>query len=329
MVCRPRHLKEREMDGDHHESDAIAVVISVLTFRRLERLAQLLPELLAQAADLGLDPVFTTRVLVVDNDPAAGARALVSGFGAAVSYVHEPLPGIAAARARAVSEAGDADVVVFIDDDVFPRPGWLLEMLGTWRRLGRPAGVVGRVCPEHAGAMDAWIAAGGFFTRRSYPTGTRVQAGSSANLLLDLRLLHELDLTFDSRLGLRGGEDTLLTRTITARGHALVWCDEAAVSDVIPPSRLTRQWVLKRAFSHGVVASRVDILLSGHPVRTRIRLALGAVVRVLGGVGQALAGLVTRQVSRHARGYRMAYRGAGVLSGAIGRDVVEYERSAT
>ena len=47
-------------------------------------------------------------------------------------YVHEPAPGISAGRNRALDEAGDADLLSFIDDDEVPRPGWLSALIDTW-----------------------------------------------------------------------------------------------------------------------------------------------------------------------------------------------------
>src|SRR3954469_16278179 len=76
-------------------SGAKSVVVAVLTYRRTDRLAGLLPQLVQQAAAVG------AAVLVVDNDPEASARPVAAG--SPVRYVHEPRPGIAAARNRALA----------------------------------------------------------------------------------------------------------------------------------------------------------------------------------------------------------------------------------
>lgn len=70
------------------------VVVAVLTYRPPQDLAAVLL-LLVRQADRCADSV---EVLVVDNDPEAGARGLVPAFTGPVRYVHEPTPGIAAAR---------------------------------------------------------------------------------------------------------------------------------------------------------------------------------------------------------------------------------------
>jgi glycosyltransferase involved in cell wall biosynthesis len=94
--------------------------VVVPTFRRVERLEHLLPALVDQAATIG------ARVIVIDNDPDAGARATVTGWAdVGVRYAHEPRPGISAARNRGIDESALADALVYIDDDEMPAPGWL------------------------------------------------------------------------------------------------------------------------------------------------------------------------------------------------------------
>jgi len=305
------------------------VVLGVLTYRRPAELARILPALLDQAVDLERQHGCSVSVLVVDNDAEGSADAVARAAGDRVRYVQETEPGIAPARARAVVEAGSADALVFIDDDELPRPGWLVNLVSTWMQHGSPAGVAGRVTPTYPDDLDPWIKAGGFFSRRAYATGTAVPAASSANLLLNLDLLRELHLNFDAGLGMRGGEDTLLTSTLTRSGHEVVWCAEAEVLDLIPRARMNRGWVLRRSLSHGVAASRIEIALARHAVPVRGRLLLTGASRVLGGVLLAASGRVRRSLRAQALGSRLSYRGAGMVLGAIGYDLVEYKRSGS
>ena len=326
----PRSAIQRERTGMSDapaEAGTLQVTIGVLTFKRTDALARLLPQLTAQAAQLDADGTTATSVLIVDNDPAGSAAAAAASAGSPVLYVQETTPGIAAARARAVTESAAADLLIFIDDDEWPTRGWLAAMVRTWRDHGQPAGVVGRVSPTYDGEMDPWIKAGGFFTRRQYATGTPVPAASSANLLLDLAVLRARGLNFDTRLGLRGGEDTKLTRTLARAGERLVWCNEAEVIDVIPPARMDWRWVLRRAFSHGAVTSRIEIGFGNLPSLIRVKLAMLALARLLTGLTQATVGWIRRDLVPQARGARLMYRGAGMLVGALGRDVIEYRRS--
>ena len=204
----------------------VHVTVAVPTYRRPDDLRAVLPLLLAQAREAG--GRYTADVLVVDNDPEGTGAAVVHELAADdLRYVAEPTPGIAAVRNRAIDEAAGSTLLAFIDDDERPAAGWLAALLRTWSATGA-AGVVGRVRAEYvAGELDPWIAAGGFFARRSLPTGSAVTVAATSNLLLDLGQVRDLGVRFDPALGAGGGEDTLFTRSLARSGGRLVWCDEA------------------------------------------------------------------------------------------------------
>jgi GT2 family glycosyltransferase len=320
---------------------ADGLVIAVLTYRRPEDIALALPRLAAQAlpdrspeegpADAPDD--FPATVLVIDNDPAASARPIVEQLSETfppglVRYVHEPRPGIAAARNRALQEAGSSALLVFIDDDEVPSAQWLARLAGLQRATGAAA-VVGPVISEYEHEPDPWIEAGQFFARRRLPTGARLEVAATNNLLLDLRQIRALGLSFDERFGLSGGSDTLFTRQLVRRGGSMLWCDEAVVVDRVPASRLTRSWVLRRALRSGNSAARVSLeLASGGAARLSARGAsLGSgSLRLLGGSMRLAAGLVGGSARHQAKGIRTAARGLGMASGAFGYVYSEYRR---
>ena len=304
------------------------MVIAVLTYCRPKDLEEMLPELLAQAGTVSL-PV---EILVIDNDPQGGARDQVAAAAASsgpsrVRYVHEPSPGIASARNRALTEAADAELLIFIDDDERPTKQWLMQLLDTYATF-RPAAVVGPVLSRYDTEPDLWIRAGGFFERRRFATGTPVSLAATNNLLLDLVQVRRLGLRFDERFGLSGGSDSLFTRQLHQRGGQMIWCDEAIVIDVVPADRLTREWVLQRAFRMGNTWSRINLDDTANSERMLMRFTLLARggVRVVGGLARYLAGLIVGQLPQRARGLRTAARGAGMLSGSVGSVYHEYRR---
>lgn len=301
------------------------VDVAVLTYQRPHDLTALYPHLVRE---LDRSPVPAT-VLIVDNDPAAGARSIVDSFtDPRIRYVQEPTPGIAAARNRALDEITDADLLVFLDDDERPVEGWLGFLVETYLQT-RPAGVVGPVTSDFMGEPDPWIVQGGFFRRRSLPTGTEVAIAATNNLLLDVRVVRAHGLRFDERLGTIGGEDTLFTRRLTSAGGRLVWCAEALVHDVVPPERMTRRWVLSRAFRMGGSASAVEVVLAGSASRRLVararQVALG-VTRLGAGVVRLAVGLATFSMARRAAGARNLARGAGLIAGSFGYVREEYRR---
>jgi succinoglycan biosynthesis protein ExoM len=313
-------------DAPVAEADArtSAVTVAVLTYRRPDDLAAILPQLLEQL------PAEGAQVLVVDNDPDGGGRPTVEAVGdERIRYVHEPTPGIAAARNRALAEA-DTDVLVFIDDDERPFPGWLDALLAVHARE-RCAAVVGPVVSEYEVEPEPWIVDGGFFERRRPATGTVVEAAATNNLLLDMRVIRRLGLRFDDRFGLTGGSDTLFTRQLSAAGERLVWCAEAPVVDVVPRHRLTRRWVLQKALRSGNSWARTALELThglGARLVLRARLLGAGLVRIAGGVARYVVGVVTVSRRHRARGARTLARGIGLAGGAFGWTYVEYRRPA-
>lgn len=301
------------------------MLVAVATFRRPRDLAELLPLLGDQIAGSRA----RAEVLVVDNDPDGSARGVCAEHApAGVRYVAEPRPGISAARNRALAEAARHDVLVFIDDDERPRPGWLAGLLATHRAAGG-AGVVGPVVSTFDRDPDPWIRAGGFFDRRRHATGAPVAVAATNNLLLDLHVVRRLGVTFDERFGLSGGSDTLFTRTLTASGARLVWCDEAVVTDVVPAARATRSWVLRRRLRIGNSLSRTELALARSArarLRTRLSLLGRGGARLGGGALRMALGAAGRSVRLRSTGARTFVRGLGIVAGACGYTYTEYAR---
>jgi len=320
------------------------LTIAVLTFRRPRDLDAVLPLLVEQARSvhgLGVE----ARVLVVDNDASGSGRERVeaaalaaAGPGddvepVAVDYVVETTPGIASARNRALAESGDSDLLVFIDDDERPSEQWLHALVALQAETGAAA-VVGPVRSEYEVEPEPFIVEGRFFVRRRLATGTPVDVAATNNLLLDLAAVRRQGLVFDVALGQLGGEDTLFTRSLVAGGGTILWCAEAVVTDVVPAHRVTRRWVVQRAYSSGNGWSLTSVMLSARGASrlgTRLRLSAKGGVRVVGGLGRYAIGTVTRPLGRRslgqrARGVRTMARGAGMVAGAWGAGYREYGR---
>ena len=342
------------------------LTIAMLTYRRNDYLAQVIPELLAQADDV-CDAQTTASVLIVDNDPQAGARAVVEAARAALAgeqpqtaeppeqavlsepsgsadsdaaatsrlvYVHEPEPGIVAGRNRALSQAHGSDALVFIDDDEIPSPGWLKALVSTWRAQGCAA-VTGPTPPTFEVDPSAWVTASGAFDSWEAADGAQVRSADTGNLLLDLAVVEGLGLRFDPRYGLTGGEDSLFTRQLTRAGGVIRFAAGAVVTKRVPAARARRTWVLERSLRSGSSWARVRIDTaapdggaSGRLARLRLRLGYGAKGLAKAGIDGARAGVarIRGDVPAQAR-YEVSSRGGlGMVVGALGVHVREYGR---
>ena len=333
------------------------LTIAMLTYRRNDYLAQVIPELLAQADDV-CDAQTTASVLIVDNDPQAGARAVVEAARAALGgeqpeaaessgaadldaaatsrlvYVHEPEPGIVAGRNRALSQAHGSDALIFIDDDEIPSPGWLKALVSTWRAQGCAA-VTGPTPPTFEVDPSAWVVASGAFDSWEAADGAQVRSADTGNLLLDLAVVEGLGLRFDPRYGLTGGEDSLFTRQLTRAGGVIRFAAGAVVTKRVPAARARRTWVLERSLRSGSSWARVRIDTaapdggaSGRLARLRLRLGYGAKGLAKAGIDGARAGVarIRGDVPAQAR-YEVSSRGGlGMVVGALGVHVREYGR---
>ena len=325
-------------DGAAPGPERPRLTVAVLTYLRNAYLAELLPALVEQAGPVAGRA--RARILVVDNDPAGGAERTVSaaaraarpdgaepdGAAPEIVYVHEPEPGIVAGRNRALDESGRERLLVFIDDDELPRPGWLAALLDARERHGCAA-VTGPTPPVFETAPDPWVTACGTFDSWEAADGARVRSADTGNLLLDLGRVRALSLRFDPRYGLTGGEDSLFTRSLTLAGEEIRFAAGAVVDKRVPARRARRDWVLRRAHRSGSTWARVRIDTAP---RARAALRLGYAVKGLARAGRegalALLARAGGDVASRAVHEVGARGGLGMVVGALGGSVAEYGR---
>ena len=227
-----------------------SVSVCICTFKRPELLKNLLERLNHQRTE----EQFTYSLVVADNDPAQSARELVAKFSATapvrVAYCFEPEPNIAKARNKALSQA-EGDFIAFIDDDEFPVDDWLLHLVRTCQGY-KVDGVLGPVMPSFESEPPAWVKKGKFFERPTHATGYKVNwdQARTGNVLFKRSILRGLDPAFRTQFA-TAGEDVDFFRRAMSNGHTFVWCNEAAVHELVPASRCTRSYLLRRALLRG------------------------------------------------------------------------------
>ena len=225
------------------------ISVCICTLKRNELLRRTLDHLQNQQTD-GL---FTYSVVVADNDAMESAKSLVAAFSSdrlQVKYCVEPEQNIALARNRALQNA-DGDLVAFIDDDEFPAGDWLRNLFKTYMAF-QASGVLGPVKPHFEVEPPRWIKEGKFFDRPMYVTGYNLNWGQSrtGNVLFRKEIINSLEIPFRSHFA-TAGEDMDFFRRAMEKGYRFVWCNEAVAYEVVPPSRCTRSYLLKRALLRG------------------------------------------------------------------------------
>ena len=226
------------------------ISVCVCTYKRPAGLSKLLATLAAmrRPADCQVE------VLVVDNDASASAMPCVdaarAGFPIALRYFCETRSGVGFARSRCLREA-KGDWIAFIDDDEWAEPQWLSDL---WHCLlsGGYDGVFGPVLASFEVEPPTWLVDSGVYDRPRRPTGERLDWPdcASGNVILSKDLATKVG-DFSPAFAASGGEDSEYFWRCLDAGATFVWCDTAIAHENIPPARMTRRWVRRRAYVAG------------------------------------------------------------------------------
>lgn len=306
------------------------VLVAAPTYKRND----LLDGLLKSLSELTLPEDTDTRFVIIDNDPAEGARPVVekwqAAFPAPLAYEPETAPGVTHVRNRALDLAAGFDLLAFIDDDEFAHPGWLAALLRRQSETGA-AGVFGPVDPVYPEAAPGWLKAWAVHGTKITEDTDQTKPGATCNCLIDMNAVRAEGLRFDSRMSLTGAEDTLFFTELLDRGHRLTRAKAAQVYEHIPEERVATGWLLRRWYRTGLT----DALIAGRklpPALSRLRAGVHGVVRVLAGALMvafaALASFGRNQRAILGRAYTVS-RGLGMISYALGGQYEEYGKAMT
>ncbi|EZP71422.1 Glycosyl transferase [Sphingomonas paucimobilis] len=231
-----------------------AIWIAIPTFRRPAELRHLLDSL---AKLVRRDDVM---LLVADNDGARMEGAGVvealrqAGYPLPLTLLPVPQPGLCAVR-NAICAAAMADpamrFIAMIDDDEWPQPGWLDELLSCQARIGADV-VAGPVDFHFRGSPPRWARETLVFRPEQRAWGATGMLWASNNLLVTRKALTMTDQPwFDPRFNRSGGEDLDFLARLHAAGARFGWAPDARVSEWVPPERARLSWVLKRMWRIG------------------------------------------------------------------------------
>ena len=233
------------------------VSVCIATYRRTDRLRAVLGDLVLQSRQ-------PDQVVVVDNDVAGSARALVEQLRAGgapwpIAYDIQPERNIAATRNLTVRLA-DGDWLAFIDDDERAPGGWLQQLLEA-AAAHRADGILAPVEPQLPDDAPPWIRRGRFYDFPRLRSGEQVPLNRMrfGNVLLRGDALRTEPGPFDTSYGLSTGEDGDLLVRLAHKGYRILWCDEAIVREPIESRRLSLRWLLMRALSGGQEFARQTV----------------------------------------------------------------------
>jgi predicted glycoside hydrolase/deacetylase ChbG (UPF0249 family)/glycosyltransferase involved in cell wall biosynthesis len=230
------------------------IAVCICTYKRPRELTRLLRDL----DGLKTDGLFTYSVVVADNDGSRTGEQVVEemrrAMRVAVKYCAEPEKGIARARNRVIANA-DGDYLALIDDDEFPEPDWLLNLLETCREYSVD-GVLGPVKRYLNEGAPQWLKRSSLYDRAVRPTGMAVawRGARTGNALVKREVFAGDDAPFNVELA--AGEDQDFFRRKIEEGRRFVWSSDAVVWEELPPARWKRTYFLRKAMLYGSHAAK-------------------------------------------------------------------------
>lgn len=248
---------------DDKQGEREHIGVCLCTYKRPQLLSSLL-ERLEQQETGGL---FGFSLHIVDNDAMKSAEKTVASFAQRakipVTYYNEPIQNIALARNRAV-RAAEGTLIAFLDDDEMPGDEWLVQLYLSLKRY-HVAGVLGPVRPFFPPEAPVWLIKSRLCERPSHISGKVLTYAQTrtGNVLFDRRIIRTTDTPFPPEMGRTGGEDIEFFRTMMARGHTFIWCEEAPLYEIVLPERLKRKYHIQKALRIGGLSGEMLGNLSG------------------------------------------------------------------
>ncbi len=316
--------------GSGGEQPTLTVSVGIATYRRHPELRRLLEAL--AGVERPEDLLRWIGTLVVDNSPDGDAEWVVQAADSlglpGLRYVHEPLPGLSAARNALVANT-QGDLIAFVDDDEVPTDRWLVELERTLTSNIDAHAVVGPVHYVFERPAPQWLVQSRLFEPMHMTDGEPPEYFATGNAMIRRDLVDSLGPLFDPFFGELGGEDHHLGLRLHEMGATILAAPNAIVDEHVPIERIDKRWAAKRLLRKGSSLALTETRLVHGTKRLEVQLthAVKGFARVGQGVVLLIAAVPTRGRGPWG-GYRSILMGIGEISGALNRAVHEYRRSA-
>lgn len=220
---------------------------------------------------LALSPTYDYEVVVVDNGSTDATRLVVAEFIAALPkrhhgrlrYCHEPRPGLSNARNAALRTA-QGDVLIFIDDDIWPAADWLDEICREFTADPDLCLLGGRVLLAQASLQPVGVVISNERQTLTTPDGAGTVIG--ANIAFRREVSVQVG-GFDPRLGAGGafaaGEDVDFLYRAMKAGYKLLYAPNVTVYHNHDRTTHEQACKLEYNYGQGAVAYFMKHILQG------------------------------------------------------------------
>jgi succinoglycan biosynthesis protein ExoM len=244
----------------------VEVSICIATHRRPAGLERLLESLVGQRGA----PAF--EVIVIDNDPAGSAKAIVDRFAGRLPIVlgNELTPGVSSSRNRGVA-LSQAPFLAFIDDDERAEPHWLATLYTKMADRDVIA-AIGLVRFDFADDVPVYRRECGLYKDLEFSDGQSLEWWGTWIGNSIVRRSRLPDPPFDPSLNLVGGEDSHLFARLIAGGGRIVAARGAITHEYREANRMRLSDLLGRSLRGG--ATDIEIDWQGRRLRARFRYGI-------------------------------------------------------
>lgn len=236
--------------------------------------SRILKQVLASFCQLR-SPSSGWKLVVVDNGSTDSTYEVLRSYENQLPLEYRPEPTLGKNTALNTGLAAvEGDLIVFTDDDVFPKPNWLVEMQSAADKHPEYSIFGGPILPRWEVPPPRWVQwveqspayavtdpsleAGRVSPRLVYGPNMAIRAG-----------LFTADTRFNSSIGPRGanyaqgGEMELIIR-LSRQGHKAWHVPDAAVEHLIRQEQLKKSWVMQRAVRFGRGEFRLGYIEEGN-----------------------------------------------------------------
>jgi glycosyltransferase involved in cell wall biosynthesis len=224
--------------------------------------AQTLPRVLNAYCQLETH-VDDWKLVIVDNGSSDATKQIIHSYldRLPLTYLLEPTKGKNAALNAGLASI-EGDLVVLTDDDVLPRPDWLIEL----RRVAnsQPSFSIfgGAVIPRWEVCPEQWILAQVqmvpvfSITDPFWEEGPISHGYVFGNNMAIRTEVFDAGYRFNTGIGPRGrsyamGSETELTLRLADAGFKAWHCKRAVVEHIVREFQMKRAWILRRALRFG------------------------------------------------------------------------------
>ena len=307
------------------------VTITIQTYNN----ANVLEQALQSLAGLHCPDDVDYEILVIDNNSNDGTAAVIERnralLGPRLRSVFESKQGLSHARNRAIAEAG-GEIIGFIDDDALVDRDWLVGHVQAYRDDEQTVAVGGRVLlrwPDEwsrpqwlSSELDGYLSGVDLGRERQVMCYPRYPYG--CNMSVKREVAQRIG-GFSVRLGrkkssLISNEEKYFFYQIHQMGGRVVYAPAALVHHMVPMTRLSRKFFLRRGYAQGIsnILFQTETNPIGHVFLWHLRqVAVG--MRLLSRAVVSVAGyrLSSRNgPGRFSRQVRMMYS-LGYMVGAV------------